>query len=119
MQKAMRVWEGTAKLTTVEIFIQYVNSRFATRPTMDGHRCSPNLGHFYQIGMDIQATPAECLEIEKAFRPGWKAVKVVYWHGRLSIHLDCNENSGLTSFYNGKPLSSCLQSANANNEQAA
>lgn len=108
MQKAMRFLNATATLSTTEIFIQYVNTKFVSKAAMLAHRCSPEMGHFYSVSLDLAATPEECLAIEDAFRPGWKAVKVVYWQGRLSISLACHESPEWAGFYNGKPLSTCV-----------
>lgn len=104
MRKALQVLKGTAKMSTVDIFIQHVNSRFATKAEMLRHRCDSSIGHFYSVSLDQEATPAECLAIEAAFKPHWRAVKVVYWQGRLSVQLDCAENRDWTSCYNGKPF---------------
>jgi hypothetical protein len=119
MQKALRVLNGSAELSTADIFIQHVNARFATKASMLTHRCSPAMGHFYTVILDLVATPEECLLIEAAFKPRWKGVKVVYWQGRLSIHLDCVEDRDWVSFYDGKPLKSCLAPSTAPLRKAA
>jgi hypothetical protein len=104
MKKALQVLRGAAELTTVDIVIQHVNSRFATQAEMLRHRCDPKLGHFYTVFLDRVATIEECLAIEAAFKPHWEGVKVVYWQGRLSIHLSCVEDREWTSYYNGKQI---------------
>lgn len=106
LQKALRVLQGTPSKSNVEVFIDYVNSCFATKESMLRYRCSPNMGHFYQLGVNLlEVTPAQCLEIEKEFRgAGWKDVQVVYWMGALSISLETFQSRGWVSHYNGDPL---------------
>lgn len=108
MKQALRILTGTAHSSTVDTFIQYVNSRFSSAPTMMVHRCSPSLGHFYQISMDLVATPEDCFEIEEAFRSSWGGVQVTYWKGRLAISLDCGKGRDWNSHYNGVLLSESL-----------
>lgn len=106
LAQALHVLNGIVKKSQVCLFVDYVNSVLSNKETMLRHRCSPTMGHFYQIGMNLhEVTPDDCLQIELAFRTaGWKDVQVVYWLGALSISLEVNHRRGWVSHYNGERI---------------
>lgn len=106
LKKALAVLQGTPSKSNVEVFLDYVNSCFATKETMLRYRCSPEMGHFYQMGVNLlEVTPQECLEIEAEFRGvGWKDVQVIYWLGAVSVSLEAHLSRGWVSAYNGQKI---------------
>lgn len=106
LKHALRVLSGTVQKSRVDTFVEYVNSVFANKETMLRHRCSAQVGHFYQIGLNLhEVSPAECLQIELAFRAsGWKDVQVCYWVGALSVSLEATQRRGWASHYNGERI---------------
>jgi hypothetical protein len=108
MNEALQVLNGAVELSTVDIFIRHVNSRFAMKADELPSLCHPSMGQFYTVSMQLRATPEDCQAIEEAFSPGWKGVTVVYWHGKLSIHLDISAAHTWGSYYNGTPLNTVL-----------
>lgn len=78
----------SATMPVLERFIKHVNTQMATKEQMERYRCSPNVGHFYQIHTDMEATQEDCLAIDTAFlEAGWPGVHVVYYKGRLGVSL--------------------------------
>jgi hypothetical protein len=109
LAKALRIQAGTADQSVVDTFIDWVNASLSTRAKMQQHRCSPEVGEFYQVHLRLTAEPDDCRQIETKFKnAGWKAVKVVYWQGSLGISLEYGHARDWTSVYEGKPLTGGL-----------
>lgn len=94
--------------TVVDKFVGHINKCFATKESMEQYRCSPAVGHFYQVNTDMQAKPEDCIAIDKAFRDaGWPGVHVVYFKGRLGVSLSFrtwDDNERHRPRYDNKPL---------------
>jgi hypothetical protein len=97
--------DRSSRHTIVELVVAQVNAVMANAKDRSAARCSPEIGRYWQVRIDILMRPKDVLLVQQMFEDaGWPAVQVVYWNKRVSVTLYEARPTVLRGpVYNGQP----------------